>query len=99
MTKWVLITGCSSGIGYVCAHALQKEGFQVIASCRQLSDVERLRQEGLTCIHLDLADSESISRGVEEALKLSQGKLYGWLIQQWCLWTTGRARRSSNESA
>ncbi|EGQ7833539.1 TPA: SDR family oxidoreductase [Vibrio vulnificus] len=77
MTKWVLITGCSSGIGYVCAHALQKEGFQVIASCRQLSDVERLRQEGLTCIHLDLADSESISRGVEEALKLSQGKLYG----------------------
>ncbi|HAS6064618.1 SDR family oxidoreductase [Vibrio sp. IRLE0018] len=77
MTKWVLITGCSSGIGYVCAHALQKEGFQVIASCRQLADVERLKQEGLTCIHLDLSDGDSISRGVEEALSLSQGKLYG----------------------
>ncbi|EPM3974054.1 SDR family oxidoreductase [Vibrio vulnificus] len=77
MTKWVLITGCSSGIGYVCAHALQKEGFQVIASCRQLSDVERLRQEGLTCIHLDLADSESISLAVQQALEISDGQLYG----------------------
>ncbi|MCA3939176.1 SDR family oxidoreductase [Vibrio vulnificus] len=77
MTKWVLITGCSSGIGYVCAHALQKEGFQVIASCRQLSDVERLRQEGLTCIHLDLADSESISLAVQQALEISDGRLYG----------------------
>ncbi|EOT1827272.1 SDR family oxidoreductase [Vibrio vulnificus] len=77
MTKWVLITGCSSGIGYVCAHALQKEGFQVIASCRQLSDVERLKQEGLTCIHLDLADSESISLAVQQALEISDGQLYG----------------------
>lgn len=77
MTKWVLITGCSSGIGYVCAHALQKQGFQVIASCRNASDVARLRQEGLTCIELDLADSDSISRGVEQALQISQGQLYG----------------------
>ncbi|ELP6988140.1 SDR family oxidoreductase [Vibrio vulnificus] len=77
MTKWVLITGCSSGIGYVCAHALQKSGFEVIASCRNLRDVERLQSEGLTCIQLDLADSNSISLAVQQALEISDGQLYG----------------------
>ncbi|HDY7973635.1 TPA: SDR family oxidoreductase [Vibrio vulnificus] len=77
MTKWVLITGCSSGIGYVCAHALKKSGFEVIASCRHLHDVERLQSEGLTCIQLDLADSNSISLAVQQALEISEGQLYG----------------------
>ncbi|MBE3668790.1 short-chain dehydrogenase [Vibrio navarrensis] len=77
MTKSVLITGCSSGIGYVCAHALQAQGFKVIASCRKEEDVIRLRQEGLTCIQLDLADSQSITRGVEQTLALTNGELYG----------------------
>ncbi|KJR28490.1 short-chain dehydrogenase [Vibrio navarrensis] len=77
MTKSVLITGCSSGIGYVCAHALQAQGFRVIASCRKEEDVIRLRQEGLTCIQLDLADSQSITRGVEQTLALTNGELYG----------------------
>ncbi|EJV2649996.1 SDR family oxidoreductase [Vibrio vulnificus] len=77
MTKWVLITGCSSGIGYVCAHALQKSGFEVIASCRNLRDVERLQSEGLTCIQLDLANSNSISLAVQQALEISDGRLYG----------------------
>ena len=76
MKRSILITGCSSGIGYVCAHALQKKGFQVIASCRKKHDVERLKQEGLQCIQLDLNDSRSISNGVEKALEVSQGQLY-----------------------
>ncbi|HHP0458348.1 SDR family oxidoreductase [Vibrio harveyi] len=76
MKKSILITGCSTGIGYVCAHALKKEGFYVIASCRHEQDVERLTSEGLTCIQLDLNDSESISSGVKQALTLADGKLY-----------------------
>ena len=76
MKKSILITGCSTGIGYVCAHALKKEGFHVIASCRHEQDVERLTSEGLTCIQLDLNDSESISSGVKRALTLADGKLY-----------------------
>ncbi|EMB9227986.1 SDR family oxidoreductase [Vibrio harveyi] len=76
MKKSILITGCSTGIGYVCAHALKKEGFHVIASCRHEQDVERLTSEGLTCIQLDLNDSESISSGVKQALILADGKLY-----------------------
>ncbi len=76
MKKSILITGCSTGIGYVCAHALKKRGFHVIASCRHEQDVERLTSEGLTCIQLDLNDSESISSGVKQALTLADGKLY-----------------------
>ena len=75
MDKSILITGCSSGIGYVCAHALHKRGYQVIASCRQQQDVERLQAEGLTCIQIDLADNQSITKGVEQTLALTNGKL------------------------
>lgn len=75
MAKSILITGCSTGIGYVCAHALQLRGYQVVASCRKPQDVERLQAEGLTCIQLDLADSESISKGVAQTLALTNGKL------------------------
>ena len=76
MKKSILITGCSTGIGYVCAHALQNEGFHVIASCRKEQDVQRLINEGLTCIKLDLNSPESISSGVKQALELAEGKLY-----------------------
>lgn len=76
MNKAILITGCSTGIGYTCAHALHKQGYQVIASCRKLEDVERLKSEGLTCIHLDLNERESITNGAKQAIELSNGKLY-----------------------
>ncbi|UPQ88632.1 SDR family oxidoreductase [Vibrio sinaloensis] len=75
MIKTILITGCSTGIGYTCAHALQQRGYQVIASCRHQDDVERLRAEGLTTIQLDLNNSESIDQAVEETLKLTDGRL------------------------
>lgn len=71
----VLITGCSTGIGYHCAQTLHKMGYQVIATCRDLEDVERLTQSGLTCFQLDLADSESIRSGLEKALEATNGKI------------------------
>lgn len=74
--KAILITGCSTGIGYVCAHALKARGYNVIASCRQEEDVLRLQSEGVTCIQLDLKDPESISSAVRQTLKLSGGNLY-----------------------
>ncbi|MCG7495752.1 SDR family oxidoreductase [Vibrio sp. Of7-15] len=76
MTRSILITGCSSGIGYECAHALHKQGFQVIASCRKVADVERLQQEGLTCLQLDLQSPESITQAVQKTLELTNGQLY-----------------------
>jgi short-subunit dehydrogenase len=72
----ILITGCSSGIGYCVAHGLQKRGYNVIASARKPEDVERLCQEGLQCIQLNLDSSNSIKKAVTETLRLSNGKIY-----------------------
>ena len=75
MSSSVLITGCSSGIGYTCAHALHKQGFTVIASCRSQDDVDQLQSEGLTCIQLDISDNDSITLGVTRAIELAGGTL------------------------
>ena len=72
----VLITGCSSGIGYCVAHGLHKRGYNVIASARKPEDVKKLRQEGLQCIQLDLDDSNSIDNAVTEAIQLGNGEIY-----------------------
>lgn len=69
MKKSVLITGCSSGIGYYCAHALHKDGYHVIATARKAEDVARLQKEGVDSFILDLDDSESIGKVPEEVKK------------------------------
>ncbi len=72
----ILMTGCSSGIGYACAHTMQKRGHRVFATTRQATDVERLRAEGLTALRLDYTDSESIVTCVEQVLEQTDGQLY-----------------------
>lgn len=71
----ILITGCSSGIGYTCAHGLAKRGWQVIASARKPEDVERLAAEGLTAVQLDLDDPASIASGLDATLTRTGGRL------------------------
>ncbi len=71
----IFITGCSSGIGFYCASQLQQRGYRVIASCRQLNDVQRLQQAGLQTIQLDLASEVSIEQGWQQALNLAEGKI------------------------
>jgi NAD(P)-dependent dehydrogenase (short-subunit alcohol dehydrogenase family) len=72
----ILITGCSSGIGYHVALGLQARGWQVFASARQHTDVERLAAQGLTALHLDLDDSASIQAAVATVLAHTNGTLY-----------------------
>lgn len=74
-SQTILITGCSSGIGYCVAHGLAKRGHRVIASCRKAEDVSRLQSEGLSCIQLDLQSSESINSAFEACLALCDGKI------------------------
>ena len=73
--KTILITGCSSGIGYDAAHSLHKRGWQVFATCRKQADCDRLEAEGLTSFLIDYENQQSIDSGFDKAMKLSGGKL------------------------
>jgi NAD(P)-dependent dehydrogenase (short-subunit alcohol dehydrogenase family) len=75
LSKTILITGCSSGIGYSAAVLLQNRGHHVIATARNPADVARLKQEGFTALQLDLADSQSIQQAVSQVLDLTGGTL------------------------
>ncbi|MEZ5675222.1 Short-chain dehydrogenase [Thalassovita litoralis] len=75
MAKSILITGCSSGIGYDAAHGLQRAGWRVFAACRQTKDVERLRSEGLNALQLDYADEASIRAALDHVLTQTGGTL------------------------
>ncbi|MFU8882291.1 MAG: SDR family NAD(P)-dependent oxidoreductase [Rhodobacterales bacterium] len=73
--KSILITGCSSGIGYDAAHGLAAHGWRVFAACRQHADVARLRDEGLDAVHLDYADPASIRAALAYVLQETGGTL------------------------
>ena len=73
--KTILITGCSSGIGYDAAHGLKARGWRVFATCRHEADCARLRGEGLESLVLDYADEASIAAAVEEILSRTGGRL------------------------
>lgn len=74
--KTVLITGCSSGIGYCVAHGLKKRGYRVIATARRDESVSQLISEGLESLKLDLADSHSVRQAFDEIIQRTGGKLY-----------------------
>ncbi len=76
MQKSILVTGASTGIGHYVAHQLKRDGYQVIASCRQASDVLRLQHEGLDTVQIDLSNSASIKTGFEAAMRLTNRNLY-----------------------
>ncbi len=73
--KSILITGCSSGIGYDAAKTLHARGWQVFATCRNPDDCARLQDEGLESFVLDYTDQASIEVAVAECLKRTGGTL------------------------
>jgi NAD(P)-dependent dehydrogenase (short-subunit alcohol dehydrogenase family) len=77
MTKTILITGCSSGIGYSCALGLKAKGYRVLATVRNMEDAKRLEAEGLEILMLDYAYSSSVQTCAAQVAKLTGGKLYG----------------------
>ncbi|WP_128254711.1 SDR family NAD(P)-dependent oxidoreductase [Falsirhodobacter deserti] len=71
----ILITGCSSGIGYDAAHGLAAKGWRVFATCRSVADCERLATEGLESFPLDLDSPASIQGAVDQVLVRTGGTL------------------------
>lgn len=74
--RTVVITGCSSGIGHCVAHGLKARGYRVLATARQEQDIERLREEGLESLPLDLSQSDSIQRAVNAIEEKTARRVY-----------------------
>ncbi|MBF9044401.1 SDR family NAD(P)-dependent oxidoreductase [Rhodobacterales bacterium HKCCE4037] len=75
MSKTILITGCSSGIGYAAAHGLRARGWRVFAAVRTQDDRSRMEAEGLESAIIDHGDGASIESGLGEVLDRTGGTL------------------------
>jgi NAD(P)-dependent dehydrogenase (short-subunit alcohol dehydrogenase family) len=74
-SKTILITGCSTGIGYDAALTLRDRGWRVFASCRQAKDCERLREMGFDSPLIDYENPATIRSGLAEVLSATGGTL------------------------
>jgi NAD(P)-dependent dehydrogenase (short-subunit alcohol dehydrogenase family) len=74
--KTILITGCSSGIGYACAKGLKLKGYRVLATVRNQDDKRRLEAEGLETLMLDYRYTGSVKASAAEVARLTGGRLY-----------------------
>jgi NAD(P)-dependent dehydrogenase (short-subunit alcohol dehydrogenase family) len=66
ISKAVLITGCSTGIGRATAEQLARRGHTVYASARRPESIEDLKQAGCRTLALDVTDEASMRAAVEE---------------------------------
>ena len=73
--KTILITGCSSGIGYDAAKTLKLKGWRVLATCRKDTDCERLRNLGFESFVLDYSNESTINDAVEYLKSKTDAKL------------------------
>lgn len=65
-TKVALVTGASSGIGRVSAHALAEAGFVVVGTSRDAARVEPL--PGVTFVDLDVTSGASVDAAVADVI-------------------------------
>jgi NAD(P)-dependent dehydrogenase (short-subunit alcohol dehydrogenase family) len=79
VTARVLVTGCSSGLGRATALHLAATGRRVIATVRSPKAQQALRDEAraagldLHVIRMDIRDAASVSRGLDEAGRITGG--------------------------
>ncbi|KTC77836.1 SDR family NAD(P)-dependent oxidoreductase [Legionella brunensis] len=71
----ILITGCSTGIGYDAALALSQRGHQVFAACRKEEDVKKLKALGLEAVQMNMDDTHSITLAFYAIIKKTNGRL------------------------
>jgi NAD(P)-dependent dehydrogenase (short-subunit alcohol dehydrogenase family) len=74
--KTILITGCSSGIGYASAKMLKDKGWRVFATARKDADIVRLEAEGFEVFRLDYTEPLTIAECAAEVAERTGGKLF-----------------------
>jgi NAD(P)-dependent dehydrogenase (short-subunit alcohol dehydrogenase family) len=75
MSRSILITGCSTGIGRTAALGMKRRGWQVFATARKPEDLASLEDQGLSAHYLDYADENSIEAAVASVLERTSGRL------------------------
>jgi len=75
MTRTLLITGCSTGIGSCCARGMKARGWRVFATARKDADIARLKDDGLESLYLDYAEPDSIAAALADVLTATDGRL------------------------
>ena len=70
MSKVILITGCSSGIGHATAHFFAEQDWSVVATMRhpELRETDLKGMENVDLVHLDVTEPASIREAVRFAL-------------------------------
>ena len=66
VSKAVLITGCSTGIGRATAERLAGAGWTVYATARRPESIADLREKGCRTLALDVTDEQSMAAAVNE---------------------------------
>jgi NAD(P)-dependent dehydrogenase (short-subunit alcohol dehydrogenase family) len=66
VSKAVLITGCSTGIGRAAAEHLAANGWTVYATARRPESIEDLKEKGCRTLALDVTDEESMRAAVTQ---------------------------------
>jgi NADP-dependent 3-hydroxy acid dehydrogenase YdfG len=69
VSRAVLITGCSTGIGRATASRLHRAGLPVYATARRSESLAALADQGITTLQLDVADEESARSAVKRVIE------------------------------
>jgi NAD(P)-dependent dehydrogenase (short-subunit alcohol dehydrogenase family) len=69
ISRAVLITGCSTGIGRATALRLHGAGMPVYATARRLEALDDLAESGITTLALDVTDEESMAAAVKRVVE------------------------------
>ena len=69
-SRAVLITGCSSGIGWATAERLARGGWAVYATARDVEAIAPLEGSGCRLLPLDVTDEDSMRAAVEEVERM-----------------------------
>jgi len=74
VSKAVLITGCSSGIGHATAELLAEKGWKVYATARRKESIADLAERGCKTLDLDVTDEASMQAAVD-AVEQAEGAI------------------------